>query len=119
MVLLPIEGNTVLVREGYKNAEALLAHAGEVVPELPELFSISGEACHIDIFGPEAELEKLKEPLKRRNIRYFALDQHSTTFLKSLYGAAVNDDHVTIAPYFKVSLFFLLNVPDRLPLRLD
>jgi len=94
-----------LVREGYKNADTLLAHAAEVGPELFELLSISGEACHIDIFGPEAEIEKLKEPLKEMNIpnlRYFTLDDHSRTFFKTAYEAALTDNHVTIAPYFTI-----------------
>ena len=98
--------NTVLVREGYKCWDDLLAHISEINSELTQFISMVGSDFHADIFGLEAELEKLKEPLKDfPNVRYYVLDQGSRTFFKLVDQVAEEDNHITIAPYFTVIFF--------------
>ena len=97
-----------MVREGYKSWEDLLAHIFEVNSELMQLCSIVGSEFHADLFGPETELEKLKEPLKDfPNVSYYALDEGSKFFFKSVGQVVEDDAHIAIAPYFTVKMIFL------------
>ena len=66
-------GNTVHCREGYVNADALLAHIQAVGPMIEEALEIS-EIARLEVHGPEAELAQLKEPLAGLNPQYFALE---------------------------------------------
>jgi len=60
-------------REGYRDADAVLAHAQNVEELLPELSKIS-ELMRFEIHGPEAELAKLRAPLADRKVQYFTLE---------------------------------------------
>lgn len=66
-------GNEVHCREGYENADALLAHLENVGPLLQEALKIS-EIIRLEVHGPESELAKLKDPLKDLNPRYYSLE---------------------------------------------
>ncbi len=59
-------------REGYEDAEGLLAHLGNVGPILQEALMIS-ELTRLEIHGPEEELSKLREPLAHLNPAFFTL----------------------------------------------
>ena len=60
-------------REGYVDAPALLAHVENVTPLLAEAFKISTLA-RVEVHGPEAEIEKLREPLATLNAQFFTLE---------------------------------------------
>src|SRR3954463_8049825 len=55
-----INGDQVFCREGYVDAEALLAHLDNVSPLLVKALS-RAELVRIEVHGPAAELAKLKE----------------------------------------------------------
>ena len=60
-------------REGYENADALLAHVqnvGALLEEMPQ----SAEIVKLQIHGPEEELAKLREPLSELNPEFFTLE---------------------------------------------
>src|SRR3954466_11710204 len=57
-----INGDQVFCREGYVDAEALLAHLDNVSAMLAQPLTM-GELVRIEGQGPAAELAKLKEPL--------------------------------------------------------
>ena len=57
-----INGDEVFCREGYVNAEALLAHLDNVSAMLAQALTMA-ELVRIEVHGPAAELDKLKEPL--------------------------------------------------------
>src|SRR5215510_11695838 len=57
-----INGDEVFCREGYVNAEALLAHLENVGAMLAQALTMT-ELIRIEVHGPAAELVKLKEPL--------------------------------------------------------
>src|SRR6201984_3317850 len=57
-----INGNEVFCREGYVNAEALLVHLDNVSAMLAQTLTMA-ELVRIEVHGPAAELEKLKQPL--------------------------------------------------------
>ena len=57
-----INGDIVFCREGYVGAAGALAHLENVGDLLGEMLSIS-DVARLEIHGPAAELEKLKEPL--------------------------------------------------------
>ena len=57
-----INGDEILCREGYESAEALLAHLENVGGLLAEALKIA-DLTRIEVHGPAAELEKLKQPL--------------------------------------------------------
>lgn len=65
-------GDVAHCREGYIDAEGLLAHLDNVGPLLQEALKIA-DLVRIEVHGPATELEKLKEPLKGLNPQYFEL----------------------------------------------
>ena len=67
---------------------------------------IGPENCLSEVYGPEAELEKLKEPFKNFAIQYYVLDQGSRTFFKAVDQVEAEDKHVTIVPYFTVIISY-------------
>ena len=66
-------GDEVFCREGYVNAAALLAHLEHVGAMLAEAFKIA-DLTRLEIHGPAAELEKLREPLAHLNPVWFTLE---------------------------------------------
>ena len=60
-------------REGYADAEGLLAHLENVGALLGEALKIA-EIARLEVHGPEAELAKLREPLADLNPQYFTLE---------------------------------------------
>ena len=67
-----INGDEVFCREGYVNAEALLEHLGNVQAML-EVALTMAELIRVEVHGPAAELEKLKEPLAHLSPAWFVL----------------------------------------------
>ena len=67
-----INDDEVFCREGYANAEALLAHLDNVGAMLAEALKIA-DVIRLEIHGPAAELEKLKGPLAHLKPAWFVL----------------------------------------------
>ncbi len=67
------DGDEVHCREGYADADALLAHVENVGALIAEALEIS-ELARLEVHGPEEELQKLREPLAELNPRYFTLE---------------------------------------------
>ena len=67
-----INGDEVFCREGYVNAEALLAHLENVGAMLAQALTMA-DLIRIEIHGPAAELAKLKEPLAHLKPAWFEL----------------------------------------------
>ena len=66
-------GNTAHCREGYRNAEGVLAHLKNVDAPLKQALSIS-KLARLEVHGPAAEIDKLREPLKGLNPQFFVLE---------------------------------------------
>lgn len=93
-------GNKVYCREGYKSAEGVLAHLGDVKAVLDKAVGLCGEGgLDLAIMGPPKELDKLREPLGGLGPKFFETDRGSTW-----YGAIEEgpDTHVSVVPYFTV-----------------
>ena len=60
-------------REGYEDAEGVLAHLENVGSILEESLKIS-DLTRLEIHGPEEELAKLREPLAAFNPQFFTLE---------------------------------------------
>ena len=60
-------------REGYADAEGLLAHLENVGTMIEEALQIS-EMVRIEVHGPAEELEKLKEPMAEFPVEYYTLE---------------------------------------------
>ena len=62
-------------REGYKNAESLVAHLDNV-GDLLERVNTIAEIFRLEVHGPEKEIAKLREwpSLQRLNPKYFLLE---------------------------------------------
>lgn len=60
-------------REGYANAEGLLAHLANVGELLGEVLKIA-TIERLEVHGPAEELEKLKGPLADLNPEYYTLE---------------------------------------------
>jgi quinol monooxygenase YgiN len=67
-----INGDEVFCREGYVNAEALVAHLDNVSAMLTQALTMS-ELVRIEVHGPAAELAKLKQPLAHLKPTWFEL----------------------------------------------
>ena len=67
------DGNQVHCREGYKDADGLLAHLENVGSLLEEALKIA-EITRLEIHGPEVELAKLREPLSKLGPQFFTLE---------------------------------------------
>ena len=67
-----INGDEVFCREGYVNAEALLAHLDNVSAMLAQTLTMA-ELVRIEVHGPAAELQKLKEPMAHLKPAWFEL----------------------------------------------
>lgn len=66
-------GDEAYCREGYADAEGLLAHLENVGGLLAEAMQIA-EVTRLEIHGPEAELAKLRGPLADHNAQFFTLE---------------------------------------------
>jgi quinol monooxygenase YgiN len=60
-------------REGYQDAEGLLAHLENVNDILQEALKIA-ELIRLEIHGPEEQLDKLRGPLAALNPQFFSLE---------------------------------------------
>jgi quinol monooxygenase YgiN len=67
-------GDQVHCREGYQDAEGLLAHLDNVGSLLQQALKIA-ELTRLEIHGPETELSKLRGPLASLNPQFFTLEQ--------------------------------------------
>lgn len=57
-----VKGDEIFCREGYVDAEGLLAHLDNVGALLAEALKIA-DLVRLEVHGPAAELEKLRAPL--------------------------------------------------------
>jgi quinol monooxygenase YgiN len=68
-----VNGDEVFCREGYVDAEGLLAHLDNIGPLLTQALKMA-DLIRLEVHGPAAELEKLKEPLAHLKPAWFVLD---------------------------------------------
>lgn len=66
-------GGEAHCREGYDDAEGILAHLDNVGPLLQEALKIA-DITRLEVHAPAAEIEKLREPLTGLNPTYFTLE---------------------------------------------
>ncbi len=71
-----INGDEVFCREGYVDAEALLAHLENVSGMLAAAVSMA-ELTRVEVHGPAHEIAKLKAPLEHLNPIWFTLHRSS------------------------------------------
>jgi quinol monooxygenase YgiN len=67
------DGDQAHCREGYRDADAALAHMQNVGAMLPQVFNIS-DFLRLELHGPAAELEKLRPAFAEFNPQYFKLE---------------------------------------------
>ena len=68
------DGHTAHCREGYTDAEAVLAHLGNVGELLDEALEIA-KIIRLEVHAPAAEIEKLREPMASLAPQFFVLDE--------------------------------------------
>lgn len=66
-------GTVAHCREGYVNAEAILAHLENVAEPLGEALKLA-KLIRLEVHAPAAEVEKLKAPLAALNPQFFVLE---------------------------------------------
>ncbi len=66
-------GNAAHCREGYVDAEGLLAHLENVGELLGEALKIA-KISRLEVHGPESELAKLRQPLADLNPEFYVLE---------------------------------------------
>ena len=67
------DGDQMHCREGYDDADGLLAHLANVGPLMSELMSFA-PLTRIEVHGPEEELAKLRVPMAHLKPQYFSLE---------------------------------------------
>jgi len=67
-----MNGDEIYCREGYTDAEGVLAHLENVGALLGEMVKIA-DVTRVEVHGPVAELDKLRGPLAQLNPAWFAL----------------------------------------------
>jgi quinol monooxygenase YgiN len=67
-----VNGNKVFCREGYLDAEGLLAHLDNVGALLTQALKMA-DLIRVEVHGPAAELDKLREPLAHLKPEWFIL----------------------------------------------
>ena len=67
------DGDMAHCREGYEDAEGLLAHLDNVGALLGEALKIA-DITRLEVHGPKQELSKLRGPLTDLNPQYFVLE---------------------------------------------
>ncbi len=67
------DGEQAHCREGYEDAEGVLAHLNNVGSLLEEALKIA-DITRLEIHGPETELAKLREPLTHLKPQFFILE---------------------------------------------
>ena len=67
-----ISGDEIFCREGYTDAEGVLAHLDNVGALLTEMLTVA-DLTRLEVHGPAAELSKLKEPLAHLNPAWFTI----------------------------------------------
>lgn len=66
--------DTIFCREAYRDADALLAHVGNVGAQVEKMLSLA-ELIRVEIHGPATELAKLKGPLAGMNPAWFVYER--------------------------------------------
>lgn len=67
------DGDQAYCREGYQDADGVLAHLDNVGPLLQEMLKIS-DLTRLEIHGPQEELAKLRQPFASLNAQFFTLE---------------------------------------------
>lgn len=67
-----VNGDEMFCREGYTDADGVLAHLDNVGALLAELLTMV-DLTRVKVHGPAAQLEKLKKPLAHLNPAWFAI----------------------------------------------
>lgn len=68
-----VNGDEMFCREGYTDAEGVLAHLDNIGALLAEMLTMA-DLTRLEVHGPAAELGKLKEPLAHLNPVWFAIE---------------------------------------------
>lgn len=66
-------GQQAHCREGYQDADGVLAHLGNVDALLKQALAISSIE-RLEVHGPASEVEKLREPLSGLNPTFFVME---------------------------------------------
>jgi len=69
-----VNGDEILCREGYTDAEGVLAHLDNIGALLAELLTMA-DLTRVEVHGLAAELEKLRAPLAHLNPKWFTLEE--------------------------------------------
>ena len=69
-----LNGHVAHCREGYVDADAVLAHLLNIGPLLGEMLKIA-KLVRLEIHGPHGELEKLRGPIASLNPEFFVLEE--------------------------------------------
>ncbi len=67
------DGHTAHCREGYKDAQGILAHLENVDALLKQALEISSIA-RLEVHGPAAEIDKLREPLAGLGPAFYTME---------------------------------------------
>jgi hypothetical protein len=67
------EGDNAHCREGYTNADGILAHLKNVASLMGEAFEIA-DLTRLEVHGPKEELQKLRKPLEALAPQYWIMD---------------------------------------------
>jgi quinol monooxygenase YgiN len=68
-----VNGDEIFCREGYMDADGVVAHLDNVGALLAEMLTMA-DLIRVELHGPTDELDKLREPLAHLNPAWFTLE---------------------------------------------
>ena len=68
-----INGDEIFCREGYENANGVIAHLDNVGALLAEMLTMA-DLTRVELHGPAEEIDKLRKPLAHLNPAWFLLE---------------------------------------------
>jgi len=69
-----VNGDEVFCREGYSDAQGLLAHLENVGALLADALKMA-DLIRLEVHGPRSELDQLREPMAHLHPAWFVVDQ--------------------------------------------
>ena len=97
-----ISGDMLCCREGFHDADAVIAHMANVQPVLDQLLANAATLCTMEVHGPASGLKTCQGALESLEARYFEIDSGCTFLVRPYAGMSRGQSHFSLHPTFKV-----------------
>merc|ERR550537_328862 len=96
-----LEKGRAVCKEGYSSAQGFLDHLANVDAPLKAALKVA-DITSIEVHGPQAEVDKLREPLKAFPVTYWNYTDGAYRFKREGAGAGAADESVNVMVHWQV-----------------